>query len=131
MSARTPSGSQRALTAKAQHELANVTGRYTYIDTTQILVPSILNKPNREHLRRLNARGEVRLGRSKRIGWHYIRLHRPSQQALDFLANLFPRHTVSRVDVAVDLTASSAAEARRVHTFLQLHLTQLWHGKRR
>jgi hypothetical protein len=104
-----------------------------YIDTVQIVLRRRLSPDDARRVIELNHSGKVIL--EPRPAWQEyrfrIRLHQPQPDALMFLAKVASEYLVNRIDIAVDFITASREAADELREFLNRHLTQRWHGKRR
>lgn len=104
-----------------------------YSDTVQIILRRRLSPDDARRVHELNAPGRVIL--EPRPAWQgyrfRIRLHQPQPDALMFLAKVAGEYLVNRIDIAVDFITASREAADELREFLNRHLTQRWHGKRR
>jgi hypothetical protein len=107
-----------------------IEGHERHIDTIQILTGRIITLKDREELLRLS--GKVTWPWHNKKQWKYgIRIHQPSQDAIRYVQDRLPDHTVTRFDVAVDFYSRSDDDASSLKKLLFLSVTQPWRGHRK
>ena len=107
--------------------LAPISGRFVYLDTVQALLPRWLPTTDLSQLARLNPGASI--FERRRFGDLpvRVRLHQPSEDALQFLHHVVPDHMLNCADFALDLAVPSWPAASELRAFIY---TQPWRGKR-
>jgi hypothetical protein len=132
--------SRASVTNTFDVEIATVAGliaKHRFpLDTAQVLLNRPLSPNDIRLLIRLNG-GDPRtvILERRKIWWDryqlLIRITRPHLRAVEFLHAAAPDHVMNRLDVALDLMTATPADAETLRRFLDRHVIQKWHGRRR